>query len=531
MKMEFTIPYKANWGESLCVDLSFLSEDRSVPAENVQLVMNTQDGYVWTAETYTHEYREAHESRPQQASHRRQHRYDHIFYYYKVVDAAGKVLRLEYLGAPRTYVYDSSKNYVFHDFWLEDKTGMSLKAEGQKLSGNVAKKVFVKTDFSKETFDEEKLIKEAVAKEAFDENERLPLFEQTVIFKVSAPRLRKGEMLALLGNHPALGNWNTDHFLLMKKTEADNWVLSVNVQAIDVPIEYKYVVVDAENLSFKRWEYGANRTLEDVYGKATLGAMGESDAYAARDKAIYNALRVYTNEVCVLHGGEFRIKPLPAHAQFDFDTYIFDLDGTLISSLEDLAASCNYALRKNGLPERSVEEVRMMVGNGVKLLMQRAMGIKENVPEQGKVAFEKVFQDFRNHYMLHNFDQTRPYPGIMEMLRELKERDKNIAVVSNKFCAATQEICRHFFGDLVDVAIGESEGINKKPAPDTVNAALKVLGVSREKAVYIGDSDVDVMTARNSGMPCISVLWGFRDQEFLAEHGATIYVKSPEQLM
>ena len=521
MKMEFTIPYKANWGESLCVDLSFMSVDRSVPTENVKLMMNTQDGYVWTAETYAHEYRETHDARAQQSSHRRQYRYDHIFYYYKVVDAEGKVLRLEYLGAPRTYVYDSSKNYVFHDFWLEDKTRKSINIEEHKLTGNMASKAFDEEQFAKETF----------AREGFNENERLPLFEQTVIFKVSAPRLRKGEMLALLGNHPALGNWNTDHFLLMKKAEADDWVLSVNVQAIDVPIEYKYVVVDADTLSFKRWEYGANRTLEDVYGMSATGAAGESDAYAARNKAIYDALRVYTNEVCVLHGGEFRIKPLPAHAQFDFDTYIFDLDGTLISSLEDLAASCNYALRKNGLPERSVEEVRMMVGNGVKLLMQRAMGIKENAPKQGEVAFEKVFQDFRNHYMLHNFDQTRPYPGIMEMLRELKDRDKNIAVVSNKFRAATQEICRHFFGDLIDVAIGESEGINKKPAPDTVNEALKVLGVSREKAVYIGDSDVDVMTARNSGMPCISVLWGFRDQEFLAEHGATIYVKSPEQLM
>ena len=231
----------------------------------------------------------------------------------------------------------------------------------------------------------------------------------------------------------------------------------------------------------------------------------------------------------MLHGGDFRIKKFPPHAQFDFETYVFDLDGTLISSLEDLAASCNYALRTNHLPERSVEEVRMMVGNGVKLLMERAIG--KELLESGEVDFDRVFQDFRNHYMVHNLDETAPYPGIMDMLKELKARGKNIAVVSNKFYAATEELCRHFFGDLVDVAIGEREGIEKKPAPDTVNEALRLLHADRATAVYIGDSDVDVMTARNSHMPCISVLWGFRDADFLSEHGATIYVSAPDQLV
>ena len=181
------------------------------------------------------------------------------------------------------------------------------------------------------------------------------------------------------------------------------------------------------------------------------------------------------------------------------------------------------------MPERSIEEVRMMVGNGVKLLMERAIG-KERL-ESGEVDFDRVFQDFRNHYMVHNLDETAPYPGIMDMLKELKARGKNIAVVSNKFYAATEELCRHFFGDLVDVAIGEREGIEKKPAPDTVNEALRLLHADRETAVYIGDSDVDVMTARNSHMPCISVLWGFRDCDFLSEHGATIYVSAPDQLL
>ncbi len=211
---------------------------------------------------------------------------------------------------------------------------------------------------------------------------------------------------------------------------------------------------------------------------------------------------------------------------FNFDTYIFDLDGTLLSTLDDLAASCNYALRHNGMKERTLEEVRLFVGNGVKKLMERAVPNGLDNP-----LFEKIYADFRQHYMEHNLDTTQPYPGVMEMLRKLKARGKRIAVVSNKFYAATQGLCRHFFGDLVDVAIGEREDIRKKPAPDTVNEALRQLGVDRDHAVYIGDSDVDVMTAHNSGMPCISVLWGFRDVDFLVEHGATIFVSSPLQIL
>ena len=211
--------------------------------------------------------------------------------------------------------------------------------------------------------------------------------------------------------------------------------------------------------------------------------------------------------------------------EFNFDTYIFDLDGTLLSTLDDLAASCNYALRTNDMPERTTEEVRRFVGNGVKKLMERAIPDGLDNPR-----FEKTFADFRQHYMHHNLDTTRPYDGVMEMLSSLKQRGKHIAVVSNKFYAATQSLCKHFFGDLVEVAIGEREDIRKKPAPDTVIEALRQMGVTKEKAVYIGDSDVDVMTAKNSGMPCISVLWGFRDRDFLVEHGATTFISSPEEM-
>ena len=209
-----------------------------------------------------------------------------------------------------------------------------------------------------------------------------------------------------------------------------------------------------------------------------------------------------------------------------YNTYIFDLDGTLLSTLGDLAASCNYALRTNGLPERTVDEVRQFVGNGVKKLMERAIpgGLDND-------KFDKTYADFRQHYMQHNLDTTKPYDGVMEMLEELRKRGKKVAVVSNKFHAATQELCRHFFGDLVPVAIGEREDIRKKPAPDTVLEAMRQLGVTAERAVYIGDSDVDIDTACNSGMPCISVLWGFRDKEFLLEHGATTLVSTPEEIL
>lgn len=209
-----------------------------------------------------------------------------------------------------------------------------------------------------------------------------------------------------------------------------------------------------------------------------------------------------------------------------YNTYIFDLDGTLLSTLADLAASCNYALRTNGMPEHTEDDVRRFVGNGVKKLMERAVPDGLQNP-----LFDKAFADFRQHYMKHNLDTTRPYDGIMPMLEQLRLRGKQVAVVSNKFYAATQELCRHFFGDLVDVAIGEREDIRRKPAPDTVIEALRQLGANAEGSVYIGDSDVDIDTARNSGMPCISVMWGFRDKEFLIEHGATTLVATPQEIL
>ena len=211
-----------------------------------------------------------------------------------------------------------------------------------------------------------------------------------------------------------------------------------------------------------------------------------------------------------------------------YDTYIFDLDGTLLDTLDDLAAAVNYALRQHGMPEHTREEVRQMVGNGVRLLMVRAVPNGDSNP-----LFEAAFKIFREYYMEHSLDTTRPYEGIPELLRELRRRGKRVAVVSNKFYAATSELCRHFFPDTVEVAIGEheAEGIRKKPAPDTVMEAFRQLGTEKENAVYVGDSDVDLQTACNSGLPCISVLWGFRDRAFLEAHGATTFANSPQEIL
>ena len=212
-----------------------------------------------------------------------------------------------------------------------------------------------------------------------------------------------------------------------------------------------------------------------------------------------------------------------------YNVYIFDLDGTLLDTLQDLANSVNYALRQHGMPEHTIDDIRRFVGNGVRLLMERA------VPDGARnPLFEDTFATFRQHYMQHSLDTTRPYDGIPELIHELKNRGCQMAVVSNKMMAATQELVRHFFPDI-SVAIGEHEtaGIRKKPAADTVFEALRQLGISLHPSsiVYVGDSDVDLATARNSGLPCISVLWGFRDRDFLLAHGATTFADHPLDIL
>ena len=212
----------------------------------------------------------------------------------------------------------------------------------------------------------------------------------------------------------------------------------------------------------------------------------------------------------------------------EYSTYIFDLDGTLLDTLNDLYQSVNYAMNECGFPLHTLEDVRRFVGNGVRMLMIRAIPDGDKNPR-----FEEAFDIFRKHYLQHSLDTTRPYPGIEEMLSQLKKRGKHLAVVSNKLDVATKELISHFFGNLIDVAIGENEkaGVRKKPAPDTVDEALRQLGVGKEGAVYVGDSDVDLQTAVNSKLPCVSVLWGFRDRDFLKAHGASVYAETPEEIL
>lgn len=206
---------------------------------------------------------------------------------------------------------------------------------------------------------------------------------------------------------------------------------------------------------------------------------------------------------------------------------IFDLDGTLLNTLDDLADSTNYALSKFGYPTRTIDEVRQFVGNGVAKLIERAIPEGKNNPN-----FEKCLNIFKENYAQNMYNKTAPYNGIIEMLSNLKSKGIKIAVVSNKFDLAVKELCKKYFEEFIDFAAGENEaqGIKKKPAPDTVISVLNEFNFAPEDAVYVGDSDVDIMTAKNSKMPCISVTWGFRDEKFLLENGATILINAPSEI-
>ena len=208
-----------------------------------------------------------------------------------------------------------------------------------------------------------------------------------------------------------------------------------------------------------------------------------------------------------------------------YDTVIFDLDGTLLDTLEDLTDAVNYALRENDMPERTLTEIRRFVGNGVRRLLELC------VPDgSAHPAFEEVFALFRSYYAVHCNDKTHPYDGVLSLLHELRAEGYALAIVSNKLDSAVKELAEVYFEGIVPVAIGEREGITRKPAPDTVQEALKELGMPAETAVYVGDSEVDVQTAKNAGLPCITVLWGFRDEAFLRERGAVCFARVPEEV-
>ncbi len=211
-----------------------------------------------------------------------------------------------------------------------------------------------------------------------------------------------------------------------------------------------------------------------------------------------------------------------------YDTVIFDLDGTLLDTLDDLAASVNAALSASGLPVRNREEVRRFVGNGVVKLIDRAVPAGTASEEK-----EKVLEAFKKHYSAHSRDLTRPYPGIIELLDALAAGKVRMAIVSNKFQAAVEDLNTYYFADRIPVAAGENEaaGIRKKPAPDMVLSALQRLGAEAKRALYVGDSEVDAQTAEAAGMDYILVTWGFRERAVLQSFRPLMIADEPAQIL
>ena len=191
-------------------------------------------------------------------------------------------------------------------------------------------------------------------------------------------------------------------------------------------------------------------------------------------------------------------------------TIIFDLDGTLMNTLDDLHDSISYALREAGLEPNPKQDTRRYLGNGIRNLVNKS--VAQTCPKADEALKEHVFQTFRAYYVAHSMDKTAPYEGVEEMLRECRTRGFYTAIVSNKLAPAVKDLHQAFFAETIDVAIGETENVKRKPAPD------------------MGDSEVDLKTAENSGLPCIAVSWGFRDRDFLIEQGAKTIIDQPTEL-
>ena len=209
-----------------------------------------------------------------------------------------------------------------------------------------------------------------------------------------------------------------------------------------------------------------------------------------------------------------------------YEAVIFDLDGTLLNTLEDLKDSVNYGLQKYDMQERTLEEIRRFVGNGIQRLIQLAVPKGTGLEEENK-----VFDAFKEYYKVHCNDKTDLYPGISNLLAELKKRGFAMAIVSNKLQEGVDALSRQYFKTYLDVAIGAREGIQKKPAPDSVIEALRLLDIPKERAVYVGDSEVDIATAQNAQMDCITVTWGFRSRKEQEAAGADIFVDKPEEII
>ncbi len=209
-----------------------------------------------------------------------------------------------------------------------------------------------------------------------------------------------------------------------------------------------------------------------------------------------------------------------------YDTILFDLDGTLLNTLDDLRDGVNYVMEHFGYPKHSLSAIRRFVGNGIRNLMIKATPKGEENP-----FFEEGFAMFTAYYNEHCRVKTGPYPGIMELLEALNRQDIKMAIVSNKNQAAVEELSSYYFKNLISVSVGDGEGRKRKPAPDAVNHALQQLGATKEHALYVGDSDVDAATAANAGLDCVLVSWGFRDRTLLETLPNVGIIDQPEELL
>lgn len=208
-----------------------------------------------------------------------------------------------------------------------------------------------------------------------------------------------------------------------------------------------------------------------------------------------------------------------------YELVIFDMDGTILYTLDDICDGVNASLSKHGLPVRTKDEIRRHIGNGIR------HEIESSVPEGTKESMiDAVFHDFHAWYEIHCNDRTRPYDGIVELLEDLKQAGIHCAVVSNKADYAVKALNEIYFKGLLEAGVGEKDGIARKPAPDEVDEVLRLLNMERNRAVYIGDSEVDIETAANAGMDCIGVSWGYRDRKWLQEYGAEVIVDDVSQL-
>ena len=209
-----------------------------------------------------------------------------------------------------------------------------------------------------------------------------------------------------------------------------------------------------------------------------------------------------------------------------YKAVIFDLDGTLLNTLDDLHASVSHALKLHFLPPRTLDETRLAVGDGIGNLIARSIESGKENP-----LFSSCLEAFRTHYATHNAVKTAPYPDILTLLDTLRNEGILIGVVSNKIDSAVKTLCERYFKGYIDSAIGEREGVLRKPAPDSLFACLDALGVSKSDAIYVGDSEQDILTAKNATLPSISVTWGFRDKDTLLKAGAEAFANSPLDIL